>query len=182
MFFVKGCSASVRQVFFFVKNCSASVWQVFSTALRICYPSDEGDQKAFCSPSSGLPNPRRLTSAIPIRGISRPGAVPYGLFSRPRRSWPAFPYAKIINALQINPLDSDASGYIIDTLCVMILSPCQEVPLKRGLDSLYSSEDNRKSLSFSELLLSSRNTSLPRGSGFCRQMPPELRKLPAILP
>ena len=53
-----------------------SVWRVFSTALRSCYPSDEGDQKAFCSPSSGLPNPRRLTSAIPIRGISRPGAVP----------------------------------------------------------------------------------------------------------
>lgn len=82
-----------------------------------------------------------------------------------RRSWPAFPYAKIINALQINPLNIDASSYIIDTLCVMILSPCQEVPLKRGLDSLYSSEDNRKSLSISELRLSSRNTSLPRGSG-----------------
>ena len=48
----------------------------------------------------------------------------------------------------------------------MILSPCQEVPLKRGLDSLYSSEDNRKSLSFSELQLSSGNTGLPRGSGF----------------
>ena len=140
----------------------------------------KGDQKVFCSPSSGLPNPRRLTSAIPIRGISRPGAVPSGLFSRPRRSWSAFPYAKIINALQINPLDSDASGYIIDTLCVMILSPCQEVPLKRGLDSLYSSEANRKSLSISGLRLSSGNTSLPRGSGFCRQMPPELRKLPAI--
>ncbi len=43
----------------------------------------EGDQKVFCSPSSGLPNPRRLTSATPIRGISRPGAVPSGLFSRP---------------------------------------------------------------------------------------------------
>lgn len=166
---------------FFVKGCSASVWQVFSTALRICYPSDEGDQKAFCSPSSGLPNPRRLTSAIPIRGISRPGAVPSGLFSRPRRSWPAFPYAKIINALQINPLDIDVSGYIIDTLCVMTLSPCQEVPLKRGLDSHYSSEDNRKRLSFSELQLSFGNASLPRGSGLCRQMPPELRKLPAIL-
>ena len=158
-----------------------SVWQVFSTALRSCYPGDEGDQKAFCSPSSGLPNPLRLTSATPIRGISRHGAVPSGLFSRPRRSWPAFQYAKIINALQINPLDIDASGYIIDTLCVMILSPCQEVHLKRGLDSLYSSEDNRKSLSFSELQLSSGNTSLPRGSGFCLQMPPELRKLPAIL-
>ena len=97
------------------------------------------------------------------------------------RSWPAFQYAKIINALQINPLDIDVSDYIIDTLCVMILSPCQEVPLKRGLDSLYSSEDNRKSLSFSELRLPSGNASLPRGSGFCRQMPPELRKLPAIL-
>ena len=47
----------------------------------------------------------------------------------------------------------------------MILSPCQEVPLKRGLDSLYSSEDNRKSLSFSELQLYSGNTGLPRGSG-----------------
>ena len=68
-----------------------------------------------------------------------------------RRSWPAFPYAKIINALQINPLDIDASGYIIDTLRVMVLCSCQEVPLKRGLDSLYFSEDNRKSLSFSEL-------------------------------
>ena len=98
-----------------------------------------------------------------------------------RRSWPASPYAKIINALQINPLDIDVSDYIIDTLCVMILSPCQEVPLKRGLDSLYSSEDNRKVLFFSELRLSSGNTSLPRGSGFCRQMPPELRKLTAIL-
>ena len=31
---------------------------------------------------SGLPNPRRLTSATPIRGISRPGAVPSGLFSQ----------------------------------------------------------------------------------------------------
>ena len=72
-----------------------------------------------------------------------------------RRSWPAFSYAKIINALQINPLDSDVSGYIIDTLCVMILSPCQEVPLKRGLDSLNSSEDSRKNLSFSKLQLSS---------------------------
>ena len=48
----------------------------------------------------------------------------------------------------------------------MILSPCQKVPLKRGLDSLYPSEDNRKSLSFSELRLSSGNASLPRGSGF----------------
>ena len=44
---------------------------------------NEGDQKVFCSPSFGLPNPRRLTSATPIRGISRPGAVPSGLFSRP---------------------------------------------------------------------------------------------------
>ena len=139
-------------------------------------------KKSFVPPpSSGLPNPRRLTSATPIRGISRPGAVPSGLFSQPRRSWPAFPYAKIINAFQIDPLDIDASGYIIDTLCIMILSPCQEVPLKRGLDSLYSSEGNRKSLSFSELRLSSGNTRLPRGSGVCRQMPPELRKLPAIL-
>ena len=41
----------------------------------------EGDQKVFCSPSSGLSNPRRLTSATPIRGISRPGAVPSGLLS-----------------------------------------------------------------------------------------------------
>ena len=98
-----------------------------------------------------------------------------------RRSCPAFPYAKIINAFQIDPLDIDASSYIIDTLCVMILGPCQEVSLKRGLDSLYSSEDNRKSLSFSELQLSFGNASLPRGSGFCRQMPPDLRKLPAIL-
>ena len=98
-----------------------------------------------------------------------------------RRSWPASPYAKIINALQINPLDSDASGYIVDTLRVMILGPCQEVPLKRGLDSRYPSEDNRKSLSLSELQLSFGNAGLPRGSGFCRQMPPELRKLPAIL-
>uniref|UniRef100_UPI0040253297 hypothetical protein n=1 Tax=Candidatus Cryptobacteroides bacterium TaxID=3085639 RepID=UPI0040253297 len=91
-----------------------------------------------------------------------------------------FPYAKIINALQINPLDIDVSDYIIDTLCFMILSPCQEVPLKWGLDSLYSFENNRKSLSFSGLRLSSGNTGLPRGSGFCRKMPPELRKLPAI--
>ena len=175
------CSASVWRVFFVVKGCSASVRQVFSTALCSCYPSDEGDQKAFCSPSSGLPNPLRLTSATPIRGISRPGAVPYGLFSRPRRSWPAFPYAKIINALQINPLDIDVSNYIIDTLCVMILSPCQEVHLKRGLDSLHFSENSRKGLSLSELQLSYRNAGLPRGSGFCLQMPPELRKLPAIL-
>ena len=42
-------------------------------------PATEGDQKVFCSPSFGLPNPRRLTSATPIRGISRPGAVPSGL-------------------------------------------------------------------------------------------------------
>ena len=48
----------------------------------------EGDQKVFCSPSSGLPNPRRLTSATPIRGISRPGAVPSGLFSRPSAQYP----------------------------------------------------------------------------------------------
>ena len=89
--------------------------------------------------------------------------------------------AKIINALQIDPLDIEVSSYIIDTLHVIVFRSCQEVPLKRGLDSLYSSEDNRKSLSFSELRVSSGNTCLPRGSGFCRQMPPELRKLPAIL-
>ncbi len=155
-------------------GCSPQHSVVVILAMRVT-------KKPFVPPSSGLPNPRRLTSAIPIRDISRPGAVPYGLFSRPRRSWPAFPYAKIINALQINPLDIDVSGYIIDTLCVMIIGPCQEVPLKRGLDSHYSSEDNCKILSFSELRLSFGNASLPRGSGFCRQMPPELRKLPAIL-
>ena len=81
--------------------------------------------------------------------------------------------AKIINALQINPLDIDASGYIIDTLRVIVFRSCQEVPLKRGLDSLHFSENSRKSLSFSELQLSFRNAGLPRGSGFCRQMPPE---------
>lgn len=59
--------------------------------------------------------------------------------------------AKIINALQINPLDIDVSGYVIDTLRAMVFCSCQEVPLKRGLDSLYFSEDNRKSLSFNEL-------------------------------
>ena len=47
------------------------------------YEKEEGEQKVFCSPSSGLPNPRRLMSATPIRGISRPGAVPSGLFGRP---------------------------------------------------------------------------------------------------
>lgn len=62
--------------------------------------------------------------------------------------------AKIINALQINPLDIDASDYIIDTLRVMALCSCQEVPLKRGLDSLYFSENSRKVLSLSELQLS----------------------------
>ena len=41
---------------------------------------EEGDQKVFCSPSRGPPNPRRLTSATPIRGISRSRAVPYGTF------------------------------------------------------------------------------------------------------
>ena len=39
-----------------------------------------GDQKVFCSPSYGPPNPRRLTSATPVRGISRSRAVPYGTF------------------------------------------------------------------------------------------------------
>lgn len=39
----------------------------------------EGERKVFCSPSYELPNPRRLTSATPIRGISRFGAVPSGL-------------------------------------------------------------------------------------------------------
>ena len=71
--------------------------------------------------------------------------------STPRLLRGCYQIAKIINALQINPLDIDVSGYVIDTLCVMIHSPCQEVPLKRGLDSLYFSEDNRKSLSFNEL-------------------------------
>ena len=41
---------------------------------------EEGDQKVFCSPSSGLPNPRRLMSATPIRGISRPRRGPFGTF------------------------------------------------------------------------------------------------------
>lgn len=89
--------------------------------------------------------------------------------------------AKIINALQINPLDIDASGYIIDTLRVMALCSCQEVPLKRGLDSIHFSENSRKSLSLSELQPSFINAGLPRGSGFCRQMPPESQKLTAIL-
>lgn len=74
--------------------------------------------------------------------------------SAPRLLRGHYHIAKIINALQINPLDIDVSGYIIDTLCVMILSPCQEVPLKRGLDSLHFSEDSRKGLSLSELQLS----------------------------
>ena len=43
-------------------------------------PATEGDQKVFCSPSFGLPNPRRLTSATPIRGISRPRRGPFGTF------------------------------------------------------------------------------------------------------
>ena len=47
------------------------------------YEKEEGEQKVFCSPSSGHPNPRRLTSATPIRGISRPGAVPSGLLGQP---------------------------------------------------------------------------------------------------
>ena len=48
-------------------------------------PATEGDQKVFCSPSFGLPNPRRLTSATPIRGISRSCAVPSGLLGQPRQ-------------------------------------------------------------------------------------------------
>ena len=40
----------------------------------------EGEQKVFCSPSFGLSNPRRLTSATPIRGISRPRRGPFGTF------------------------------------------------------------------------------------------------------
>lgn len=100
--------------------------------------------------------------------------------SAPRLLRGRYHIAKIINALQINPLDIDASGYIIDTLRVMVVCSCQEVPLKRGLDSLHFSEDNRKRLSLSELQLSFGNTSLPRGSGFCRQMPPESQKLTAI--
>ena len=43
----------------------------------------EGDQKVFCSPSYGLPNPRRLTSATPIRGISRLRCGPFGTFGAP---------------------------------------------------------------------------------------------------
>lgn len=43
----------------------------------------EGDQKIFCSPSYGLPNPRRLTSATPIRGISRLRCGPFGTFGSP---------------------------------------------------------------------------------------------------
>ena len=43
----------------------------------------EGDQKVFCSPSYGLPNPRRLTSATPIRGISRLRCGPFGTFGSP---------------------------------------------------------------------------------------------------
>ena len=38
----------------------------------------EGEQKVFCSPSYGRPNPRRLRSATPIRGISRLWRGPFG--------------------------------------------------------------------------------------------------------
>ena len=42
-----------------------------------------GEQKLFCSPTSGPPNPRRLMSATPI-GVSRAsGAVPSGLWKPP---------------------------------------------------------------------------------------------------
>ena len=50
-------------------------------------PATEGDQKVFCSPSFGLPNPRRLTSATPIRGISRPRRGPFGTFGSAPPSW-----------------------------------------------------------------------------------------------
>ena len=79
--------------------------------------------------------------------------VSTGVFA-PRLLRGRYHIAKIINALQINPLDSDVSGYIIDTLRVIVFRSCQEVPLKRGLDSLHFSEDSRKGLSLSELQLS----------------------------
>ena len=50
----------------------------------------EGDQKVFCSPSYGLPNPRRLTSATPIRGISRLRCGPFGTFGSPLLIWYVF--------------------------------------------------------------------------------------------
>lgn len=34
--------------------------------------------------------------------------------------------AKKVNALQINPLDIDASGYVIDTLRIIVLCSCQD--------------------------------------------------------
>lgn len=74
--------------------------------------------------------------------------------STPRLLRGCYHIAKIINALQINPLDIDASGYVVDTLRVIAFSSCQEVPLKRGLDSLHFSENSRKGLSLSELQLS----------------------------
>ena len=100
--------------------------------------------------------------------------------SAPRLLRGCYHIAKIINALQINPLDIDASGYIIDTLRVIVFRSCQEVPLKRGLDSLHFSSISCNILSSSDLRLYSGNASLPRGSGFCRQMPPESQKLTAI--
>lgn len=106
--------------------------------------------------------------------------VSTGVFT-PRLLRGRYHIAKIINALQINPLDIDVSGYIIDTLRVIALCSCQEVPLKRGLDSLRFTGISCNILSSSDLRLSFRNTSLPRGSGFCRQMPPESQKLTAIL-
>ena len=48
--------------------------------LEVGCAAKEGDQKVFCSPSFGLPNPRRLTSATPIRGISRLRRGPFGTF------------------------------------------------------------------------------------------------------
>ena len=42
----------------------------------------EGDQKVFCSPSYGPPNPRRLTSATPIRGTSHLRRGPCGTFRK----------------------------------------------------------------------------------------------------
>ena len=71
----------------------------------------EGDQKVFCSPSSGLPNPRRLTSATTIRGISRPGAVPSGLFSRPpHQGLRAFHRHKAVTARQFLATDAPAAA------------------------------------------------------------------------
>lgn len=43
----------------------------------------DGEQNTFCSPSFGIPNPHRLASATPVRGISRRWCGPFGTWEQP---------------------------------------------------------------------------------------------------